>query len=60
MSNNPKEQDGIYRLQTVPPPDGTSDVYNAPTKVGPMAMSIIQEFIEQAQRTGGVVEGYCQ
>src|SRR5687767_12438894 len=56
MSDDDDEKDGIYRVQTVPPPDGSSDVYNAPTKVGPMATSVIQELIEQAQRTGGVVE----
>ncbi len=56
MSDDPDENDGIYRLQTVPPPDGESDVYNAPTKVGPMATSVIQELIEHAQKTGGVVE----
>jgi hypothetical protein len=48
MSSN--DDDGIYRVDTVPPPQGESDVYNAPTKVGPMAGAIVEEIVAQARR----------
>ena len=41
------DDDGIFRVQTVPPPPGETDAYNAPTKVGSMAASIVEEMIQQ-------------
>ena len=41
MSDEPKEkEEGIFRLDTVPPPDGGT-AYDAPTKVGPMPASVL-------------------
>jgi predicted component of type VI protein secretion system len=48
MSTN--DDDGIYRVETVPPPNGESDAYNAPTRVGQMAGAIVEELVAQAQR----------
>jgi hypothetical protein len=40
---------GIYKVDTVPPPDGEDDAYNAPTKVGVMAESVVQEIMHAAE-----------
>ncbi len=50
MANDDDDKDGIFRVQTVPPPPGTTDAYNAPTKVGPMAAAIVGEMVEYARR----------
>lgn len=39
----------LYRVDTVPPPAGESDAYNAPTKVGPMAASVVAEMMKAAE-----------
>lgn len=44
------DEDGIFKVETVPPPEGESDVYNAPTKVGSLAGSIVEEIVQQARR----------
>ncbi len=44
------DDDGIFRVETVPPPDGESDVYNAPTKVGMLAGTLVEEIVQQARR----------
>lgn len=43
----PKEQDAIYRVDTVPPPAG-EDAYNAPTRVGPMARAAVEKMFDDA------------
>jgi hypothetical protein len=54
--NDEKNEDGLYRADTVPPPDGGGDAYNAPTKVGPMAATVIKEMIAAAQEAAERVE----
>jgi hypothetical protein len=52
MSENEKNNDEgeIYRVDTVPPPPGEGDAYNAPTRVGAMAESVlIEEMIHAAE-----------
>ena len=34
-------EDGIFRLDTVPPPAGAGDAYSAPTRVGEMPASVL-------------------
>ncbi len=29
-----KDEEGIYKVETVPPPQGEDDAYSAPTRVG--------------------------
>jgi hypothetical protein len=48
MSSN--DEDGIYKIDTVPPPAGENDAYSAPTRVGPMASAVVEEIIAQAKR----------
>ncbi len=47
---NKDDEDGIYRLDTVPPPMGESDAYSAPTKVGPMAAAAVEELMKAAEQ----------
>jgi hypothetical protein len=49
MSDDDKDE-AIYRVETVPPPAGESDAYNAPTKVGPMAAAVVEEMMHAAVR----------
>jgi len=49
MSDDEKEE-AIYRVETVPPPAGETDAYNAPTKVGPMAAAVVEEMMHAAVR----------
>ena len=51
MSDDEKE-DGpaIYKVETIPPPDGEDDAYSAPTKVGPMADAAVRELMQAAER----------
>ena len=44
------DEDGIFKVETVPPPEGESDVYNAPTRVGQLAGSLVEEIVLQARR----------
>jgi hypothetical protein len=39
------EKDQVYQVDTVPPPEGEADAYNAPTRVGQMAASTIAEML---------------
>jgi hypothetical protein len=36
-----KEEESIFKADTVPPPDGESDAYNAPTRVGATAPEVL-------------------
>lgn len=45
------EKDELYRVDTVPPPAGENDAYNAPTKVGPMPLSVL-DAMKKATMTG--------
>ena len=45
-----KKEAAIYRMDTLPPPEGEGDAYNAPTKVGPMAESVVKEMMFAAGR----------
>lgn len=45
-----KDDDGIYKVDTVPPPQGEDDAYNAPTRVGVMASAIVGELLAQGER----------
>lgn len=47
--NDDRNEDGIYRADTVPPPDGGDDAYNAPTRVGLMAATVVNEMLVAAQ-----------
>ena len=45
-----KNDDDIFKVETIPPPEGESDAYNAATKVGPMADSVLKEMVHAAER----------
>lgn len=47
MSN---DDEGIYRVDTIPPPQGEGDAYSAPTKVGVLASAIVEELVAASQR----------
>jgi hypothetical protein len=47
MSTN--DDDGVYKVQTVPPPSG-GDAYSAPTKVGPMTTALVEEMMHAAKQ----------
>lgn len=42
--------DAIFKVQTVPPPPGSTDAYSAPTRVGEMGASVLDEMIVAAKR----------
>lgn len=44
--------DAIFKVDTVPPPPGDDDAYNAPTRVGPMSKDALEELIQQANESG--------
>jgi hypothetical protein len=44
-----EEEDGIYKVDTVPPPDGEDDAYSAPTRVGVMPESLVAEIMHAAE-----------
>src|SRR6476620_10538220 len=50
MSEDDKKEAQIYRVETVPPPAGESDAYNAPTKVGPMPAATIAAMMQETER----------
>jgi hypothetical protein len=50
MGEDEKKSAGIYRVETVPPPAGESDAYNAPTKVGPMPAATIAAMMQAAEK----------
>jgi hypothetical protein len=39
------EEDKLYSVETVPPPAGENDAYNAPTRVGQMVTNTIAEML---------------
>jgi len=45
--------DGIHKCDTVPPPEGEADAYNAPTRIGPMAHGLIEQLMAQAEAMTG-------
>jgi hypothetical protein len=40
--------EGIYKVDTIPPPAGEDDAYSAPTKVGPMARAAVAHLFADA------------
>jgi hypothetical protein len=46
------DDEGIHRVDTVPPPDGEGDAYNAPTRVGAGPPEAVLESLRQAAATG--------
>ena len=44
-----EEDDEIFRVDTIPPPDGDEDAYGAATKVGPLAKAKIDEMLKAAE-----------
>ena len=50
MSDDDDKDASIYIVDTVPPPAGESDAYNAPTKVGPMAAAVVNEMMHAAEK----------
>lgn len=42
------EQDALYRVDTVPPPAGEDDAYSAPTRIGELPDSVLEQM-----RAGG-------
>jgi hypothetical protein len=45
-----KDDEGIYKVDTVPPPAGEDDAYSAPTRIGVMASAIVGELLAQGER----------
>ena len=45
-----KSDEEIFRVDTVPPPAGEADAYNAPTRVGPMAAAVVEEMMVASVR----------
>jgi hypothetical protein len=54
MADEEKSDDeaSIFKVDTVPPPDGDGDAYNAPTKVGPVSSEAWVELIRKADAEG--------
>jgi hypothetical protein len=54
MSDEEKSDDeaSIFKVDTVPPPDGDGDAYNAPTKVGPVTSEAWVELVKKADAEG--------
>ncbi|HEY8075440.1 MAG TPA: hypothetical protein VIF62_15050 [Labilithrix sp.] len=42
------DSNGIYRVDTIPPPDGEDSAYDAPTKVGALARGQVQDLFAAA------------
>jgi hypothetical protein len=53
-SDSATPDEGIHRCDTVPPPDGETDAYNAPTKIGPMARGMVDQLMAQAEAMQGI------
>jgi hypothetical protein len=49
MPNDDEKNSSLYRADTIPPPDGESDAYNAPTKVGPISAAAVAEMMKGAE-----------
>jgi hypothetical protein len=43
------DEDVIHRVDTVPPPDGDDDAYNAATRIGPLAEAAVKEMMVAAE-----------
>jgi hypothetical protein len=52
-----REKAEVYKVDTVPPPEGEDDAYSAPTRVGPMAEAAAQELMRQAEIASGLAPG---
>lgn len=50
MAEDQDDEGALYKVDTVPPPDGESDAYNAPTRIGPLAASVVAEMMSGAER----------
>lgn len=48
--NDDRNDDAVYKVDTVPPPDGDDDAYSAPTRIGPMAPAVVNELIMAKSR----------
>jgi hypothetical protein len=48
-----EEDDEIFRVDTIPPPDGDDDAYGAATRVGPLAKAKIEEMLRAADANDG-------
>lgn len=48
--NDDSNEDAVYKVDTVPPPDGDDDAYSAPTKVGALASAVVNELIVAKSR----------
>lgn len=46
------DEEQIYKVDTVPPPPGEGDAYNAPTRVGAMPPPQVLEAMREAAATG--------
>jgi hypothetical protein len=42
-------EEAIHKMETVPPPAGEDDAYNAATKIGPMARGLVEALMAKAQ-----------
>ena len=49
MSDDDKD-DAIFKVDTVPPPAGEDNAYNAPTRVGAMAAAVVEEMMVASVR----------
>jgi len=48
--NDDDDSDGaIHKMDTLPPPEGEDDAYNAATKVGPLARAAVEAMMAKAQ-----------
>jgi hypothetical protein len=53
MADEESDDEGsIFKVDTIPPPAGDGDAYNAPTKVGPVSAEAWVELIKQADAEG--------
>lgn len=52
MVDESDKGDSIHKVDTVPPPEGDGDAYNAATKVGPVSQDAWAELIRKANEEG--------
>jgi hypothetical protein len=55
-----RNDDAVYKVDTVPPPDGDDDAYSAPTRIGPMASAVVNELIMAKSRESAEVAAASQ
>lgn len=51
-----RNEDAVYKVDTVPPPDGDDDAYSAPTKIGALASAVVNELIVAKERESAEVK----